>query len=74
MSERVDSIESVAGEMLKCALAWEPGARLIGNVRAEDIARVCIAAIATCPKCGSAAWVNIDCDLCRLCDAVGNPR
>lgn len=41
MSERGDSIETVASELRNCAHGWERDVRLVGNVRAEDIARVC---------------------------------
>lgn len=41
MSEAVDPLESVAAELHLCALAWVPEARLLGNVRAADIARLC---------------------------------
>ena len=40
------SVEIVARELLKCCNNWDPKARLLGNIRVEDIARVCIAAIA----------------------------
>lgn len=65
--EYADNPEKRAVEVLKCALAWEPDARLIGNVRAADIAALAAGAIDTCPKCGATAWVNIDCDLCTVC-------
>jgi hypothetical protein len=41
-----ERIASIAVQALECALAWEPDARLIGNVRAEDIADLCSAVIA----------------------------
>ena len=41
-----ERIASIAAQALECALAWEPDARLIGNVRAEDIADLCSAVIA----------------------------
>lgn len=30
------------GEILACALTWEPGVRLIGDVTAAEIVQVCI--------------------------------
>jgi hypothetical protein len=41
MSEATDSINSVARELWRYANAWEPDVRLIGNVRAADIMRLC---------------------------------
>lgn len=41
MSERSDTPFGVARELRDCAARWEPEARLLGNVRAEDIIRVC---------------------------------
>ena len=52
--------------MLQCALAWEPDARLIGNVTALDVAKVAALTMTQCPACGSEAWVNIDCNVCRV--------
>lgn len=54
--------------MLQCALAWEAGARLIGNVTAADVAKVAALTMTQCPPCGSEAWVNVD---CHVCSAVG---
>lgn len=34
------SVEAVASYVATCARGWEPGARLLGNARAEDIARM----------------------------------
>ena len=35
------SLNIVAQELKKCADSWQPKARLLGNVRAEDISRLC---------------------------------
>jgi len=35
------SIDIVATELKTCCDAWDPKARLIGNIRAEDIGRLC---------------------------------
>jgi hypothetical protein len=35
------TVYRTAQEMLQCAKAWHPDARLMGNVRAGDIAAVC---------------------------------
>jgi len=51
--------------MLQCALAWEAGARLIGNVTAADVAMVAALTMTVCPACGSEAWCNIDCGVCN---------
>src|ERR1035437_2877574 len=34
-------VEIIARELKKCASSWEPKVRLLGNVRAEDIIRLC---------------------------------
>lgn len=60
----------VAEDLLRCAIAWEPTARLVGNVTAKELAMLVAHVIDTCPKCGSTAWVNIDCDLCGVCHAI----
>ena len=36
----------VVNEVLECAESWVPEARLIGNVRADDIATMCRAILA----------------------------
>ena len=41
-----ERITSIAKAVQECAFAWEPDARLIGNVRAEDIADLCGAVLA----------------------------
>jgi hypothetical protein len=64
--------EEIAVDVLECALSWEPGARLLGNVTASEVVALAAASVMTCPKCGSEAWVNIDCDLCRLVHTPGD--
>ena len=59
--------ESIAVELLKCALAHEPDACLIGNVMACEVAALAARHVMMCPECGSTAWVNIDCDMCMVC-------
>jgi hypothetical protein len=41
MSEQSDSLPDVARELLACARSWEPDVRVLGNVRAADIVRLC---------------------------------
>lgn len=60
----------VAVDVLQCALGWAPDARLIGNVRAIDIAALAARNILACPMCGAEAWVNIDCQLCCFVSEV----
>jgi hypothetical protein len=43
------SVEAVASYVATCARGWEPGARLLGNARAEDIARMAEWAVAIAP-------------------------
>jgi hypothetical protein len=38
-------VADAARYMLGCARSWEPGARIIGNAKAEDVARVAVAAL-----------------------------
>lgn len=33
-------LEAIAVDVHQCATSWEPGARLIGNVRADEIAHL----------------------------------
>lgn len=58
--------ESIAADVLGCAIAHEPDSRLVGNVTAAEIVRLCAGHVMTCPRCGAEAWVNIDCDLCLI--------
>lgn len=59
--------EDIARDVLRCALAWQPEARIAGNVTACEVALLAARQLTSCPKCGAEAWVNIDCDICRLC-------
>ena len=68
MGER--SREQVATELLRCAVAWEPGARVLGNVTAHELAAYVICDFTSCPLCGAEPWVDIDCELCRVCSDV----
>lgn len=61
------NLEQIAVETLKCALSWAPDARLVGNVKASELATLAAHIIDTCPQCGATAWVNIDCTLCGIC-------
>ncbi len=38
MTER--SLEEISVDVLKCALSWEPKAKILGNVSAEEIVRL----------------------------------
>jgi predicted RNA-binding Zn-ribbon protein involved in translation (DUF1610 family) len=60
------SVERIAVELLKCVISWDPEVCIVGNVTAFEIAQLAASVIDTCPKCGATAWVNIDCDLCRV--------
>lgn len=64
------SREATAIELLKCAISWEPEVRLVGNLRACEIAALAASVVTCCPKCGAEPWVNIDCDLCLVCTAL----
>lgn len=65
--------EAVAAEVLRCALAWEPDVCLLGNIMASEIAMLASSAIDVCPGCGATAWMNIDCDMCRVVTALWDP-
>jgi len=41
VSEASATLQEVAEELWSCATAWDPETRLLGNVRAADIARLC---------------------------------
>lgn len=64
------SVADTAIELLKCAVSWEPEARLLGNIRACEIARLAASLCSSCPKCCAEPWVNIDCDLCLVLSAL----
>jgi len=66
------SIETIAVELLRCAVTHDPESRLVGNLRARDLVVLAASAIACCPVCGSTAWVNIDCAICRFGAALGS--
>jgi len=61
---------AVAAGMLRCAFSWDMNARLIGNLTAAEIASVAAAYLTSCPRCGSEAWVNIDCWVCLACSQL----
>lgn len=63
--------EEIAIELLKYAVSWDPPARVLGNVTAEELARLAAPLITSCPNCGAEAWVNIDCPLCLVVGALG---
>lgn len=67
------STESVAVELLRCALSHDAGARLVGNITAREIAAVASKQITRCPQCGSEPWVGIDCWLCLVCADLEPP-
>ena len=70
MSRRIDEI---AVEALRAAVAWEPNAKLLGDVTAVELARLALPHITQCPACGSEAWVNIDCPLCVAVGGLESP-
>ena len=61
----MSTIESIAIEMLRCATVHPPGEVLFGNVTAVGVLLVAASVIDTCPSCGSTAWLNSDCNLCK---------
>lgn len=64
------TIEDIAIELLRCAVAHEPNVMLVGNVSAMGVLLVAQAAVGCCPQCGATAWVNIDCKLCNIVTAA----
>lgn len=65
-NKAVRSRAATAVDLLRCAITHEPEVRLIGNVRACDIAALAASLVTSCPGCGAEPWVNIDCDLCLV--------
>jgi len=63
-------IEKTAVELLRCTLSWEVGSRVIGDVTALDLAVLAASVVGTCPTCGATAWVNTDCEVCRMCSQL----
>lgn len=59
--------ESTAIEVLHQCIKVPPDTKMANGASARANATVAADAIDTCPKCGAAAWVNIDCDLCTVC-------
>ena len=66
------SIEEIAVELLRHCVAHDIRMPLpiLGTLTAVDLARLAVSQIDTCPKCGSVAWVNIDCELCDVGAAI----
>jgi hypothetical protein len=62
--------EEIAIDLLRCAVSHVSDVRLLGNVRADEIALLAAEQIMTCPSCGAEAWCNIDCSLCVVISAL----
>ena len=64
----------IAGDVLKCALAWDPDVCMIGNVTAREVAHLAAESIehnqGACPACGAERGVNIDCPVCEIWDEL----
>lgn len=58
-------IHAIAQDVLACAMAWEAGARLIGNVRADEIAILARYAIAASLDCRPATPTE-GCSACTV--------
>lgn len=68
-------IEHTATELLQQVVDRDPSERVVGDVTASELAFLAAFLIDTCPRCGSLAWRNTDCELCRRCYALLNdPR
>lgn len=63
------TLEDIAREMLRCAVAHDPAVCLIGNVTAMGVLLVAQSHVTCCPQCDAEPWVNIDCKLCRIVSA-----
>lgn len=69
------SYNEIATDLLRCALTWEKDAKIIGNITAEELAKLAAADLGTCPTCGERAWVNVvDCTLCQICADLENEK
>lgn len=64
------SLEQIAADMLRTALASAPDEVMFDGVTALEVARVAIKHIMTCPRCGAEAWCDIDCFVCELADRL----
>jgi hypothetical protein len=64
------SIEQIAADVLRCVTSGDTEARLIGDIRATELARLAASHITSCPSCGAEPWVNIDCSLCVAMTAL----
>lgn len=71
-------LEEIAAEVLRCALAWDRESRIVGNVRADELAKLAASRLSACPLCGSEPWCDIDCSVCAVMSALeaqdGEPR
>jgi hypothetical protein len=61
------SNQQIAVELLQFAINNPSDQIIISNISAVELVRFLAPLIITCPKCGSEAWCNIDCDLCSTC-------
>jgi hypothetical protein len=66
------SLDSLAADLLKCALAREPNVRILGNLRADEIVRLArfalnwLAEPETCEHSGCGGTIShLVCDRCR---------
>jgi hypothetical protein len=62
------TLADIAIDTLRCAFTWEPEAKLVGNVRADELALLAATVIdrttMNCPCCGAEPWCDIDCPVC----------
>jgi hypothetical protein len=68
------SLENIAVDVMRCALAHDAGSRLVGDVTAQELLALAVDRVTTCPLCGSEAWCNIDCDICNIADVARSLR
>lgn len=64
-------IKQIATKLLNYTIApgpnREPGAKLLGDIRATEIVILLSEVLRECPKCGTKAWANPkSCDVCEL--------
>jgi hypothetical protein len=64
--------EQISVDLLHMAIETEVGQDVLLVIKSDELALVASRQILTCPKCGSEAWCNIDCDLCVAMIDLGN--
>lgn len=62
MTDEMKRALDLARELARCAAAWEPDVRLVGNLRADEIAAICAALLASEERCAQITKHAAHCD------------